>query len=208
MSSIGSVGGFRPPPPKPPSFDKLDSDSSGGLSLEEFQAGSPKGADSSKTEELFKTIDSDSDGTVSKEESDSFRAKADEARSQLQSFLFGLQSGGVDQASDAESDEESDVFAQLDADSSGGIDKNEFLDAFSTGDSQSSDLLGKLFDMLDSDTDGSISKEEQSAFQQAMQDRGPPPPPPGPSLGASQAYGSASLLGAASAGSTTYSQAA
>lgn len=212
MSSIGSVGGgFRPPPPKPPSFNKLDGDSSGALSLEEFQAGAPKGADSAKTEKLFKTIDADSDGSVSKEESDAFQAKAEKARDALQSFLFGLQAGGTEQTSETQSSSEDDIFAQLDTDSSGDIGKSEFLDAFSQGTDTSSDMLGKLFDAIDSDSDGAISKDEQSAFQQAMKDRGPPPPPPssGAAFGASQAYGSTSQLGSASwMDSSRYSQAA
>lgn len=41
MTSISGVGGFRPPPPKPPSFETLDSDSNSSLSLDEFKAGAP-----------------------------------------------------------------------------------------------------------------------------------------------------------------------
>ncbi len=210
MSSISGVsGGFRPPPPKPPSFESVDTDSSGGLSIEEFKAGAPKGADSSKSEELFKAIDSDSNGSVTKEEQDAFKAKADQARQQLQSFLFGLQAGGQSESS-GESEEETDIFAQLDANSDGSVAKDEFLSAFSSGTSSSSDLLSKLFDAIDSSSDGSISKDEQSSFQAALEQRGRPSgPPPGPPPGsASQAYGSTYQLGAANASGTTYSQAA
>lgn len=213
MSSISGVsGGFRPPPPKPPSFETLDSDTSGALSLEEFKAGAPKGADSAKSEELFKAIDSDSDGSVTKEEQDAFKAEAEKAQQQLQSFLFGLQSEGASQASSTdESDDETDIFAQLDANSDGSIAQDEFLSAFSSGTQSSSDMLSKLFEAIDSDSDGSITKEEQSSFQQALEKRdrpsGPPPGPP-PSFGASQAYGSTYQLGASNASGTAYSQAA
>ncbi|MDP3258533.1 MAG: EF-hand domain-containing protein [Bosea sp. (in: a-proteobacteria)] len=207
MSSISGVsGGFRPPPPKPPSFESVDTDSSGGLSIEEFKAGAPKGADSSKSEELFKAIDSDSNGSVTKEEQDAFKTKAEQAQQQLQSFLFGLQAGGQSQSSSDESEEESDIFAQLDANSDGNVAKDEFLSAFSSGTSSSSDLLSKLFDAIDTSSDGSISKDEQSAFQAALEQRGRPSGPP-PS-GASQAYGSTYQLGTAHAAGTTYSQAA
>lgn len=212
MSSISGVsGGFRPPPPKPPSFDKLDSDTSGALSLEEFKAGAPKGADSTKSEELFKAIDSDSDGSVTKEESDAFKAKAEQAQQQLQSFLFGLQADGTGQTdATSESDDETDIFAQLDANSDGSIAKDEFLSALSSGTQSSSDLLSKLFEAIDSDSDGSVTEEEQSSFQAALEKRGPPPgpPPSGASFGASQAYGSTYQLGAANASGTAYSQAA
>lgn len=211
MSSISGVsGGFRPPPPKPPSFESVDTDSSGGLSIEEFKAGAPKGADSSKSEELFKAIDSDSNGSVTKEEQDAFKTKAEQAQQQLQSFLFGLQAGGQSESSTGESEEETDIFAQLDANSDGSVAKDEFLSAFSSGTSSSSDLLSKLFDAIDTSSDGSISKDEQSEFQAALEQRGRPSgPPPGPPPGsASQAYGSTYQLGAANASGTTYSQAA
>lgn len=211
MSSISGVsGGFRPPPPKPPSFESVDTDSSGGLSIEEFKAGAPKGADSSKSEELFKAIDSDSNGSVTKEEQDAFKTKAEQAQQQFQSFLFGLQSGGQSESSTGESEEETDIFAQLDANSDGSVAKDEFLSAFSSGTSSSSDLLSKLFDAIDTGSDGSISKDEQSAFQAALEQRGRPsgPPPGPPPSSASQAYGSTYQLGAANASGTTYSQAA
>lgn len=211
MSSISGVsGGFRPPPPKPPSFESVDTDSSGGLSIEEFKAGAPKGADSSKSEELFKAIDSDSNGSVTKEEQDAFKAKVEQAQQQLQSFLFGLQAGGQSPNSSGESEEETDIFAQLDANSDGSVAKDEFLSAFSSGTSSSSDLLSKLFDAIDTSADGSISKDEQSAFQAALEQRSRPsgPPPGPPPNSASQAYGSTYQLGAANASGTTYSQAA
>lgn len=206
MSSISGVsGGFRPPPPKPPSFETLDSDASGALSLEEFRAGAPKGTDSAKSEELFKAIDSDGDGSVTKEEQDAFKAEAEKAQQQLQSFLFGLQASGT-----GESEEETDIFAQLDANSDGSVAKDEFLSAFSSGTSSSSDLLSKLFDAIDTSADSSISEDEQNSFQAALEQRGRPPgPPPGPPpSSASQAYGSTYQLGAANASGTAYSQAA
>ncbi len=216
MSSISGVGGgHRPPPPKPPSFDTLDSDASGALSLDEFKAGAPKGTDSVKasarSEELFKAIDSDSDGSVTKEESDAFKAKAEKAQQTLQSFLFGLQSEGTSQTEKAsDSSDSEDAFAQLDANSDGSIAKDEFLSALSSGTQSSSDMLSKLFEAIDSDKDGSVSKEEQSAFQQTLEKRGRPPgPPPGlPPSSASQAYDSTYQLGASNASGTAYSQAA
>lgn len=211
MSSISGVsGGFRPPPPKPPSFESVDTDSSGGLSIEEFKAGAPKGADSSKSEELFKAIDSDSNGSVTKEEQDAFKSTVEQAQQQLQSFLFGLQAGGQSQSSSGESEEETDIFAQLDANSDGTVAKDEFLSAFSSGTSSSSDLLSKLFDAIDTSADGSISKDEQSAFQAALEQRSRPsgPPPGPPPNSASQAYGSTYQLGAANTAGSTYSQAA
>ena len=87
MTSISGAGGFRPPPPgKPPSFDKLDGNSDGVLNLAEFSAGAPKGADSAKTEKLFKAMDTDQDGSVSKAEADAFKAKAEKVDQQMQAL--------------------------------------------------------------------------------------------------------------------------
>jgi Ca2+-binding EF-hand superfamily protein len=218
MSSIGSVGGHRPPPPgKPPSFDKLDSDSNGALSLDEFTSAAPKGADSAKLEARFKSIDSNGDGSVTKDELDAAKAKSDAAKAssdkaeqQLQAFLFSLQSGSSTKASET-GDDKKDIFAQLDANSDGSIAKDEFLKALSPDQKASSDLLSKLFDAIDSDKNGSITQDETKAFQAAHEKRGPPPPPPQPStasLGALQAYGSTSQLGATNSAGTAYSQAA
>lgn len=208
MSSIGGVGGFRPPPPgKPPSFEKMDGNSDGALSLDEFKAGAPKGADSSKSEELFKKIDADGDGSISKAESDEFKSKAEKADQQLQSFLFQLQSAGTSQTEETDEDEEQDPFAQLDGDSDGTVTEQEFLKTLSSDDSSTNDLLSKLFAAIDSDSDGSLSKDEIKSFQEAVEKRGPPPPPP-PRSEASQAYGSTSQLGATASAGSTYSQAA
>jgi Ca2+-binding EF-hand superfamily protein len=205
MTSISGVGGFRPPPPKPPSFETLDGDSNGSLSLDEFKAGAPKGADSSKSEKLFQAIDSDSDGSITKAESDAFKTEQAKAEQQLQSFLFGLQS---QQAEVEPAEAEEDAFASFDSDSDGSVSKDEFLQALSDQKSVSSDLLSKLFDAIDTDVNGSVSRDEQSAFQEALERRGPPPPRSGASLAASQGYGSAAQLGAQGASSSSYSQAA
>lgn len=49
-------------------FAKLDKNSDGKLSLEEYQAGGRKQADPEKRAKLFKKIDADGDGFVSKDE--------------------------------------------------------------------------------------------------------------------------------------------
>jgi len=209
MSSIGGVGGHRPPPPgKPPSFEKLDSDSNGALSLDEFKSGAPKEADSAKLEARFKSIDSDGDGSVSKAELDAAKTKADKAEQQLQAFLFSLQPGSTTKTGDSK-DDKKDIFAQLDANADGSVAKDEFLKALSAGQKTSSDLLSKLFDAIDSDSNGSITEDETKSFQAALERRGPPPALPATaSLGASQAYGSTSQLGATNSAGTAYSQAA
>lgn len=195
MSSIGGVGGFRPSSNfKPPSFEKLDGNSDGALSLDEFKSGGPKGVDDKKAEALFKKIDGDGDGSITKTESDAFKA---EAEKQLQSFLFSLQSAGSKETE--ETDEAQDIFDVLDANSDGTIAKDEFLAALSerSGTSASdkkTDLLDTLFKAIDGDKDGAISREEDESFRAQAEQRFNPSVRSSLSLQASGAYGAGALL--------------
>ena len=213
MTSISGAGGFRPSPPgKPPSFDKLDGNSDGVLNLAEFSAGAPKGADSAKTEKLFKAMDTDQDGSVSKAEADAFKAKAEKADQQMQALLLMLQSDTASTKADAKEGEDKNYFAKLDADSDGSVAKEEFLKAVAPDGDSSNGLLSRLFAAMDADKDGKISKEEMADFKKQMEDRAahrpPPPPPPAEISGASEAYGQTYQLGAKTSAGATYSQAA
>lgn len=210
MSSISSIGGgFRPPPPKPPSFDQIDSNSDGGISLDEFESAAPKGADSSKSEELFKKIDSDGDGSISKTESDAFKDKARKADSLLQSLLFSLQNDGTQNAQTASTGDATSAFGQIDSDANGGISKDEFNSAFSDS-RMGSDQLNQLFSSLDQNGDGSVSQDEVKSFQSSLQQSGGHHHhrPPAAFQNASQAYGSASQLSASNSTEASYTQAA
>ncbi|WID96829.1 hypothetical protein QO058_00595 [Bosea vestrisii] len=216
MTSIGGVGGFRPPPPgKPPSFDKLDGNSDGILNLDEFAAGAPKGADSKKTEKLFKAMDADQDGSVSKAESDAFKAKFEKADQQMQALLLMLQSDTASATTatkaDAKDGDDKNYFAKLDSDSDGSVAKEEFLRAVAPDGDGSNGLLSRLFAAMDADQDGKISKKEMDDFKKQMEERAShrPPPPPSPEVsGASEAYGQTYQLGARAPAGATYSQAA
>ncbi len=73
------AGGMPPPPPPgggkgESMFETADADGSGSVSLEEFTAVGPEGADTEKVEELFSSIDTDGDGEISSDEDETFRA--------------------------------------------------------------------------------------------------------------------------------------
>jgi len=110
MSTIGGVGSWQPPQPyTPPNFSQLDSNSDGGISLDEFEAGAPKAASGSGTsqsaaqqqraEALFNKIDTNSDGSVSSAELNTFESQATQQQASQQ-FLTQLMASGQSGASD------------------------------------------------------------------------------------------------------------
>ena len=212
MTSISGIGGFRPPPPgKPPSFEKLDGNSDGALSLDEFKAGAPKGADSARSEALFKTIDADGDGAITKAEAEEFHGKRQEAQQQVQAFLLNLQSGLSGTQTEEDGEEGESLFAKLDANADGSVAKDEFLKAISPDGDGANGLITRLFTAMDADKDGKISEQELADFQKKLEERAsnrPPPSPPSASNGVSAAYGQIFQLGAQASAGTTYSQAA
>jgi Ca2+-binding EF-hand superfamily protein len=210
MTSISGVGGFRPPPPgKPPSFEKLDGNSDGALSLDELKAGAPKGADSAKSEELFKKIDADGDGSITKAESEEFRAKREEAQQQVQSFLLNLQSLLSGTQNDEDGEDGESLFAKLDGNSDGSVAKDEFLNAISPDGDGANGLINRLFAAMDADKSGEISEQELADFQKKLEERASNrPPPPAAANGVSAAYGQIFQLGAQTSAGATYSQAA
>jgi len=168
---------------QPPSFSSLDTDSSGGISLEELEAGAPGGATDGKSTErakkLFAQMDTDGNGSVSSDEKDAFDSKIE---SQRQAMQFMAQLLGNTQQ---QRPSNSDAFAATDTDGNGSVSLDEFSStAGSTG--LSTDDLSTLFGIIDSNSDGSISSTESSDFLDTLKEAtsgpqsGPPPgPPPG-----------------------------
>ena len=153
---------------QPPSFSSLDTDSSGGISLEELEAGAPGGATDSKSTErakkLFAEMDTDGNGSVSSDEKDAFDSKIE---SQRQAMQFMAQLLGNTQQQQQPSN--SDVFAATDTDGNGSVSLDEFSStAGSTG--LSTNDLSTLFGIIDSNSDGSISSTESSDFLDTLKE--------------------------------------
>lgn len=181
MSAIGGVGGYSAaqyarPTFTPPKFTDLDSNGDQSLTLDELKAGAPKGASGTeadkRAEALFSAMDGDGDGSVTSAEKDAFDSKIAERFS-----------GSAFMAQQAQGPSLADIFAETDSDGSGGVSLDEFGAEASDA---SSEMVQKLFDLIDGDGDGSISETESSDFFTQLQDElmaqgGPPPggPPPG-----------------------------
>ena len=196
MSTIGGIGGSwaYQQPHQPPSFTQLDSNSDGGISLDEFEAGGPSGSPGSdatqsaarkqRAEALFNKIDTNGDGSISGDELNTFQTQMEEQR-QSQAFATQLLANGQQPPSN------NDVFSATDKNSDGSVS----LDEFSQSDAAknlSTDQLQQLFNTIDSNGDGSISSTESSDFLDELKSEtasaggrggagGPPPggPPPG-----------------------------
>jgi len=171
---------------RPPTFDSIDKNSSGDITLDELKAGGPNGASDSKSaaraEQIFKVMDADGSGSVSTDEKDAFDAKLQEQRQAMQ-FMTQLMAG-ASQPPQAE-----DIFAVTDHDGSGGVTLAEFSDS-DAAESLSTDELSELFGTIDADGSGEISETESTDFLDALKSAfGPPgggpggPPPGGPPPG-------------------------
>ena len=176
LPSLSGLGGQ-----KPPSFNQIDADNDGTISLEEFKAAAkmlPVAADSAESgtpDELFAKIDTDGDGLISKDEATSFRSKFS---AQVQALMLQIQehrgtAGETTAKAGVDLPSADDIFAKLDTDANGSITKDEFTAAFNRRHhaDESGDRAAKLFSRVDTDGDGSISKEENQAFVDHMQTR-------------------------------------
>jgi len=167
---------------KQAAFQKADADSTGGLSLEEFQAlGSKDGKKvdgATSVQDLFSQIDTDGNGEVTQTELDA-KAKAD--------FASRLQQGGalsganLLQASESGSPDQ-DFLTKADTDGSGSISLDEFK-AAKPADAPDDISSEDIFNQLDSDGDGSVTLSEL----EANRPQGGPPPGPPPSGGQADA---------------------
>ena len=187
--SIGGVGGGAAMMRsfKPPTFESLDSNSSGDVTLDELKSAAPGGADKAKSseqaEKLFAAMDADSSGSVSTDEKDAFDTKMKAAREAMQ-FMTQMMAGGGKPPSNV------DIFAATDTDGSGGVSLEEFTSS-DAAESMSADQLSELFSTIDGDGDGSITETESSDFLDTLKSamgggpggpggpRGPGGPPPG-----------------------------
>lgn len=94
------------------------------------------------------------------------------------------------------------MFKKLDANSDGGISKEEFLANIKKQDGDTDEKLTRMFEETDTDGDGKITQAENEAAMKKMQQGGKPKgPPPTQGVGASS---KSSSSGSASSTSTSY----
>lgn len=198
MSGMSALGGMPQGMSRqfqPPSFSSLDSNSDGGITLDELTSNAPGGASdaqsSERAQELFSKMDADGDGVVTSDEKDTFDSEMQDKLSQMQFSAQLMASAGPPPAQGSgESSAASTIVDQLDSDSDGSISLDE-LSSSDAAEGLDSDELQSLFESMDSDGSGSVSTDELSSFLADNKPAGPaagaggPPPPPPPSASAS-----------------------
>jgi len=162
-------------------FDDLDTNQDGTVSLAEMQAGlstseTEDTEESSRIAELFSAMDADGDGSVTETEKSTF----DEARRAEgpPSGMGGM--GGMAGMGGAGGGQEPASFDDLDTNQDGTVSLAEMQASLSTGDTEDtneSSRISELFSAMDADGDGSVTETEKSAFDEARRAEGPPPPP-------------------------------
>lgn len=144
-------------------FERMDANGDGGIDLDEFKAGAPRGGqgEGPNPAEMFAKIDADGDGSISQDEHDS--------------FLSGMMSSSTQAALLDAQERAAEMFAQFDANGDGGIDLDEFKAAAPKDRAADDAKASEMFAKIDANGDGVIDEAEHEAFLNEM---GPPPPPP------------------------------
>ncbi|MDY0745310.1 EF-hand domain-containing protein [Paucibacter sp. R3-3] len=133
-AAIGAGSTAQKRPSADEMFQKLDSGDKGYLTQSDFASISKEGSDTAKAEEMFKKMDTDGDGKVTESEFKAASEKMDAAR----------QSGGHAALGGAHSAQGAPRQA-----------------AVSASDSSSSE---KTYDPADTNEDGTVSQQEQQAY--------------------------------------------
>jgi Ca2+-binding EF-hand superfamily protein len=177
MSSMMGVGGGRMPDfsaMKEKMFTKADANKDNEISFEEFQKAGKnmptgKSGSADKTKEAFSKIDTDSNGTISKDEMSSF---GDKMSSQMQDMMLSLQAMMSSKGGGSSGPDINAMFGEADSDKSGGLSRAEFDKAGANNpiakllqqNSNGDDAFAKI----DTDGDGSLSKDEMKSFAETM----------------------------------------
>jgi Ca2+-binding EF-hand superfamily protein len=162
ISSIsGMGGGFTPPSPtqiREKMFNTIDKSGDGSIDKDEISTllanSSSSTGSSSSIDDIMKMLDLDQDGNISQAEFDDVMEQMDPRKNR---------------ATGLENNDQSSTIKTL-------------LDALDSSNSAASDIKQKLFSEVDTDGNGTISKEEFEQMHANAPAGGPPPPPPSEQL--------------------------
>jgi Ca2+-binding EF-hand superfamily protein len=173
-------------------FNKIDSNSDGGIDKAEFSAlakkmsaiagissNSSTGTDTTQSvDDVFSTYDTNGDGNLSKDELDAYM-KANPPPpppGAKGGFMGAMNAQGMQKHQD-------EMFSKLDSNSDGSIDKTEFASLAKKISENTGNALDvdNVFSTYDTDGDGKLSKDELNSYMEANR-------PPMPMQNATSAY--------------------
>lgn len=149
-------------------FAKTDANGDGSIDKSEFEAGpqrsgSAGGTDgTSKKDELFAKIDADGDGKLTKDE---FKAFDQKISSEMQSLMLSLQGAGGPPPSN---DDDADGSASAVSGASSSDQTSTVKGKHRHHHHQQAQSVDDLFAKMDSNGDGSVTKDELSSFQSSL----------------------------------------
>lgn len=206
MSSLQSSTSCRPTPQRHMMFSRVDANSDGTVSQDEFVLARPKHVSEHQAASLFHTLDANKSGTLNEAELSLGGAKhkpagvpglsgnlVDEMLAALLQFAQQA-SMGMNPAAKFGPPSADGRFARLDRDGDGNASKAEFIAARPEGVSE--DQAGVLFDRIDKEGTGAVSQAKLEGGMKEAGVRPPPPPPPPPPVNQASSADMLKLLSA------------
>ncbi|NTU77024.1 MAG: hypothetical protein HGA90_04335 [Alphaproteobacteria bacterium] len=162
-------------------FSKLDTDSSGTLSKDEFVAGRPSDVSESKADALFSSLDSSQSGYLTETQLENMHPPSGQGGgfggATLDASTLSALLQGQDSSSSSSQGGLDDMISAMDTDGDGTITKEEFVAARPSDASETQ--ASSLFDSFDTESAGSLSTTDlKTAMAENAPPGGPPPPPP------------------------------
>lgn len=182
MSAISGLSGVSQNYYTQSLFSKMDTDSSGGVSKEEFTSARPSDVSETMANNLYDSLDTSGTGSLS--ESDLEKMEKGKGRrgtgsvgmddSTLQSLMQSLSTTSTaTQSTQTETTGLDDMISAMDTDGDGTITQAEFVAARPSDVSE--EMATNLWNQFDTESVGSLSTSD---LKTAMAENGPPPPPP------------------------------
>jgi Ca2+-binding EF-hand superfamily protein len=182
--SLSNISGYDPTSLYKSLFNKVDSNSDGGIDKSEFESAvssmaKNKNISTDEADAMFSKLDADGNGTVSENEMmTALKTAGEQRQANMPPPPPPDRNGnGPDFSKMAK-----DLMTSLDTGGDGSIDKSEFTAALSAGQSSNSTNADTLFSKLDTNGDGKVDEAE---LTEALKNMKPPMPHEGQSADAS-----------------------
>jgi len=158
-------------------FNRIDTNSDGKVTKDEFTSGHPKDVSESQASALFDKLDKKKTGSLSESDLANTGPPPNIGGLDTNTLASLLQGQQQDQSSDngGQDDHFSDLFAKIDSDGSGSVSKKEFVSSRPKGVSE--DQASSLYDKIDSTGSDALTADQLKTGLEANSPVGGSPPP-------------------------------